>query len=99
MATIYQINVTLIGSKPPIWQHLLTLEKILPKEKGTNYPICIKGKGNCPPENCGGIRGFTELLATIKDKDHPQPMTKLEWLGEDYDPQHFDWEEINKWLR
>jgi len=81
------------------WRHLLTLEKILPKEKGQKYPQCIKGKGNCPPEDCGGIWGFAELLKVIKDKKHPEHDDMMEWLDEEYDPQYFDLEEINQRLR
>jgi hypothetical protein len=44
------------------WEHKIQLEKILPREKGVNYPICIKGKRACPPEDCGGIWGYAELL-------------------------------------
>jgi len=32
------------------WEHKIQLEKILPREKNINYPICIKGKRACPPE-------------------------------------------------
>ena len=37
------------------WEHKIQLEKILPREKDIKYPICIKGKRACPPEDCGGI--------------------------------------------
>lgn len=36
------------------WQHIILLEKIKEKENSVNYPRCIKGKGGCPPEDCGG---------------------------------------------
>ena len=39
------------------WEHTILLEKILPPEKGVRYPICIKGKRACPPEDCGGVWG------------------------------------------
>lgn len=35
------------------WQHIIKLEKILPKEPGMNYPACLAGKRACPPEDCG----------------------------------------------
>lgn len=73
------------------WDHKIQLEKILPREKGVNYPICIKGKRASPPEDCGGVWGYEELLEIIKDPDHEETM---EWLGEDFDPEHFDPKEI-----
>lgn len=36
------------------WKHIILLEKIKEEEKGVKYPRCIKGKGACPPEDCGG---------------------------------------------
>jgi dihydropteroate synthase len=43
------------------WEHKIQLEKILPREKNINYPICIKGKRACPPEDCGGIWGMKRV--------------------------------------
>jgi len=43
------------------WEHWVVLEKILPKEKDIKYPICLAGKRQCPPEDCGGVWGFKDL--------------------------------------
>jgi hypothetical protein len=32
------------------WEHDVTLEKILPAVKGTEYPKCLAGKNRCPPD-------------------------------------------------
>ena len=77
------------------WIHEIIVEKFLPKEKGTAYPICIKGKLNGPPEDCGGIWGYYNLLESIKDKTHPDHKDMLEWIGGEYDENYFDLEEIN----
>ena len=38
------------------WKHDIILEKILPGEGNElEKPICIAGKMNCPPEDCGGV--------------------------------------------
>jgi hypothetical protein len=37
------------------WEHELLVEKILPRDEGTRYPLCLTGKRACPPEDCGGI--------------------------------------------
>ena len=78
------------------WEHKLLLEKILPDDGKTALPVCIKGKRACPPEDCGGIWGYEELLETILDTNHPEHADMLEWLGEEFDPEEFDLEQINK---
>jgi len=77
------------------WLHKIQLEKILPREQIVNYPICIKGKRACPPEDCGGIWGYEELLEIIKNPGHEEYEEMLEWLGGDFDPEHFDVKEIS----
>ncbi|MGB0880702.1 MAG: plasmid pRiA4b ORF-3 family protein [Polaribacter sp.] len=78
------------------WEHEILVEKFLDRDKEIDYPICIKGKNNCPPEDCGGIWGFYSMLEIIQDKNHPEREEMLEWIGEDYDPEHFDLEETNE---
>ena len=80
------------------WQHIITIEKFLPKDKNLIYPICIDGELNCPPEDCGGVWGYYDFLEKIRDKKHPEHEEMLEWLGEEYDPEYFDKELINKML-
>lgn len=76
------------------WEHNIQLEKILPREKGVNYPICIKGKRACPPEDCGGVWGYEELLEAIKDPKHKEHEEMLEWVSDEFDPEYFDIEEV-----
>lgn len=80
------------------WEHELLLEKILEPEPDVSYPRCLKGKRACPPEDCGGIWGYEELLETIKEPQNPGYEEMMEWLGEDFDPEHFDLEEVNEIL-
>ena len=80
------------------WTHKILLEKILPFTKETELPVCIKGKRACPPEDCGGIWGYHELLEVIEDTNHPEHEEMLEWLGEGFDPEAFDIQEINELL-
>jgi len=39
-----------------------------------------------------------ELLDAIADPKHERHAERLEWCGSDFDPQHFDVEEINRRL-
>jgi len=72
------------------WEHTLTLEKILPREKASQYPVCVKGKRACPPEDCGGVRGYKELVEIIADPEHEEYDEMIEWVGEGFDAEAFD---------
>jgi len=76
------------------WVHSIKLEKIIQRKEGLKYPLCIGGKGVCPPEDCGGPYGYPEFLEIIRDKSHAQHEEYLEWAGEWFDPDRFDLEEI-----
>lgn len=80
------------------WEHQILVEKVLPRVPDQHYPLCIDGKMNCPPEDCGGIWGFYALLEALKDPKHPDHEDMTEWLGDDYDPRAFDPDVVNqKW--
>ena len=81
------------------WRHKIVLEKILHFDKEQKYPVCIKGKRNCPPEDCGGIWEYYDLLEIIKNPKHPDYESMMDWLGEDFDPEYLDFEEINELLQ
>ncbi|MBU4485236.1 plasmid pRiA4b ORF-3 family protein [bacterium] len=76
------------------WHHEVKLEKILPCEKDINYPYCIAGKRSCPPEDCGGVYGYEDLLQIIKEPSHSEHESMLEWLGGEYDPEQFNIDDI-----
>lgn len=76
------------------WMHTVKLEKILPRGKDINYPRCIQGKRACPPEDCGGVSGYEELLSVMKDKPHERYEEMVEWLGGEFDPERFDPKEV-----
>jgi len=80
------------------WQHTIIIEKILPFDNEQDYPFCIKGKRNCPPEDCGGIWGYQNFLKAISDKNNPEREELLDWLGDEYDPEEFDIDQINSFL-
>jgi hypothetical protein len=81
------------------WLHNLLVEKILPPEPGQPYPVCIKGRRACPPEDVGGIWGYYGFLEAIQDPDHPRHEDYLEWIGGEFDPEAFDLDEANEALR
>ncbi len=38
-------------------------------EPGKSYPTCTAGDGNCPPEDCGGPRGYLAGLGNASSWD------------------------------
>jgi hypothetical protein len=81
------------------WEHQIVVEKILSPEPGARYPVCVAGKRACPPEDCGGVWGYESLLEAIADPNNPEHEEMLEWVGEDFDPEAFDPEQINEGLK
>lgn len=81
------------------WEHEIVLEKLLPPEQGVKYPLCLAGKRACPPEDCGGVWGYANMLEVINDQEHPEHEEMLEWLGEEFDPEAFSVDAVNKALR
>lgn len=77
------------------WEHKIELEKILPRGKSVKYPICVKGRRACPPEDCGGVWGYEEFLEAIKDPKHGEHEEMLMWIGGKFDPEHFNPEEVH----
>jgi len=72
------------------WEHQLVVEKVLPKDISKRYPVCVGGERNCPPEDSGSISGYHHLMSVRKNKKHPEyKELVIEWLGEDYNPEHF----------
>ena len=81
------------------WRHQIVVEKIVPREEGKRYPACVAGARACPPEDCGGIWGYANFLATIKDPKHKEHESMLEWIGGSFDSEAFNLEQVNQQLR
>ncbi|RKX68854.1 plasmid pRiA4b ORF-3 family protein, partial [candidate division TA06 bacterium] len=81
------------------WGHDIILEKILPVDDNIKYPICLAGNMNCPPEDCGGVDGYAELLEILKQPDHEEYESYIEWLGKGFSPEYFDKDKVNRILK
>jgi hypothetical protein len=81
------------------WEHELLVEKILPRDEGKRYPVCLTGKRACPPEDCGGIWGYARFLEAMHDPQHPEHEEMLAWIGGEFDPEAFDLDEVNRELQ
>jgi len=72
------------------WEHLVKLEKILPKAEGVKYPVCLAGKRACPPEDCGGIWGYEDLLRIISNPQDEEYEDMIAWIGGKFNPEFFE---------
>ena len=63
------------------WEHTVVLEKIIPAEPKEKYPKIIAGANACPPEDCGGIGGYYDMLEILNDPKNPEHNDIREWLG------------------
>lgn len=83
------------------WEHVIKVEQVLAPfevdEAGRGLPVCLKGKRACPPEDCGGIWGYAEMLEALADPASPEHAEWKEWAGE-FDPEEFDPEMTNDLL-
>ena len=77
------------------WGHTIEVQKIVEPAPGVEYPVCLTGKKACPPEDCGGVWGYYDMIEAISDPDHERHEELSEWLGGEFDPEAFDLEEVN----
>ena len=44
------------------WEHTVSVQKILAKDTSDRLPACIGGKRSAPPEDCGGVYGYYNVI-------------------------------------
>jgi hypothetical protein len=68
------------------WEHTIKVERLADAAPGVLYRRLIEVIGRCPPEDCGGPRGYAELIEAITDPEHERHKDLTEWIGDDFDP-------------
>jgi hypothetical protein len=81
------------------WDHDIVVEKTTSADGLATVPDCIGGRRACPPEDCGGLWGYRELLDILADPSHPEHDERLQWTGGPVDPNAFDPTEFAENLR
>jgi hypothetical protein len=76
------------------WEHTLELEEVLQRDAADAAAKCLAGARACPPEDCGGIWGYHELLAAFSAPD-AENEELLTWAGPEFDPDRFDLAGVN----
>jgi len=86
------------------WEHEIVLEesRYFNPEQRTEL-ACLEGERACPPEDVGGVSGYYKFCNALKDPDHEEHESYMEWSGGDYDSEQFDSDSVNwelmKYLR
>ncbi len=53
------------------WRMRVIVSNIRQGDPNTEYPLYVAGEHAAPPEDCGGLPGFYELLDALGDPAHP----------------------------
>lgn len=80
------------------WEHTVELKEVVPlKQKFTQR--LLDGARSFPPEDCGGVPGYEDVLAVASGgKAHFHDTEDLrQWYG-DWDPEWFDLEALRQWF-
>ena len=80
------------------WMHHLELADRSTHPTQEVLPLVISGENACPPEDCGGIHGYKELLEVLKNPKHPEYRETIVWVGSTFNPTKFSVDAHNKEL-
>jgi hypothetical protein len=81
------------------WDHKITVEKICKSDpRCQERALCLEGQMRCPPEDCGGLWGYYQMLKALKDPTHERHEEFLEWAEPFLDEEVFDLESANRRL-
>ena len=78
------------------WEHDVVVENGVPASpEEKQRAVCLAGENACPPEDCGGIWGYYDLLEAVNNPEDEEHEELREWLGEGFDPSRFDLQKVN----
>lgn len=87
------------------WDHTILIEDVIPAEavpgEERAFGVCIGGERAAPPEDCGGIDGYEELIKILKRPKQTLDgeERELRTLADSYDPARFDIDRTNGQIR
>lgn len=82
------------------WVHEIEIEQtVASDENSPKHPELLAGERACPPEDIGGIPGYEDFLAAIRDPENENYEEMRNWYGADFEPDFFEKDEINKILK
>lgn len=78
------------------WEHELVLEESRYFNPELRAELaCLEGERACPPEDVGGVHGYFEFCSALKDPNHEEHASYMEWSGGDFDSERFDSVSVN----
>ena len=80
------------------WKHQLELIEISNAPQNELLPSLVSGQNACPPEDCGGVYRFREIIEILADSTHEEYESVVEWLGPKFNPIQFNRLTIEKEL-
>ena len=81
------------------WHVDIRVEKALAVPKAAVYPRCVAGARAGPPEDCGGVEAYKDMVFCLKHPETDLGREWREWLGPSYDPEKCDLSGINRALK
>lgn len=81
------------------WLHDVTVVSIA---EPSNTPVrieCLGGARACPPEDCGGTHGYSEMLRVLADPRDEEHKSMKAWVPRGYDAERFEIEKVNRKLK
>ena len=60
--------------------------------------VSLTTSPGCWSEDVGGVWGYAEFLEAIRNPEHEEHDSYLEWIGGEFDPEAFDLDEVNAML-
>lgn len=79
------------------WVHEIIIESIV-HDYDKNYPSCLAGEGNAPPEDVGGIPGYEEFVRVMSNPEDPEYKETQQWADSKW-YKDFDINMINRSLK
>ena len=79
------------------WEHELLLEATRIPDPAVTYPRCLAGERRCPPEDVGGIGGYTDYLEAMFDPNHAEHEERMMWRGP-FNAEKFSVEKVDQEL-
>lgn len=80
------------------WKHKLELIEISNAPQNELLPSLVSGQNTCPPEDCGGVYRYRDLLEILTTPSHEEYESIVEWLGPKFNPNKLNRIKIEKEL-
>lgn len=80
------------------WRVTAEIEKRLKGAEELQHPVCVAGARRGPSEAGGGPWRYLAALEVLENPEHPEYDEVQEWLGDDWDPEYFNLDELNEVL-